>query len=162
MLKVIGTSIGFIFLIFFYLPVSAMEDSRPLSSSGNNLVEFTLGVAFEENESVPEIGLDYEYFLPTMDHHLSLGIATEVEFLHSGPEYLFAPLLSLYYYHAKLFMASGLLTDFSSKNRWKTRFGIGYEFFLDDHNFIIVPTVAWDIVEGEQYPAVVFGLAHEF
>lgn len=140
----------------------AKDDSRPLSSSGNRLIEFTLGVAFKESESVSEIGLDYEYFIPTMDHHLSIGLASEIEFLHSGSEYLIAPLVSFYYYHTKLFLASGLLTDFSSKNRWKTRFGVGYEFFLDGHNLIMVPTVAWDMIEGEQYPAIVLGVAREF
>jgi hypothetical protein len=149
-------------LLFFSTVVLAMEDSRPLSSSGDNLVEFTLGVAFEERESVSEVGLDYEYFIPAMDHHLSIGLATEVEFLQDGTQYLIAPLVSLYYYHTKVFLASGLLTDFSHHNRWKTRVGVGYEFFLDAHDFIIVPTVAWDIVAEEQYPAIVIGIAREF
>lgn len=147
--------------LFFYTPLYAIEKSRPLSSLESNLVEITFGMALDEK--IYEIGLDYEYFLPSMDHHLSIGIASEIEFMQEGHEYFIAPLLSIYYYHTKLFLSSGLLTDFSLRNHWKTRVGVGYEFFLDGHKLIMVPTVAWDMVEGEsQYPAIVLGIAREF
>lgn len=152
-------TLGFMFLSLTSL---AKEDSRPLSSSKNSLVELTLGTAFEDDEAVYEVGLDYEYFIPSMDHHLSIGIASEVEFLNDGPEYLFAPLFSLYYYHMKVFISSGFITDFSNKSRWKSRFGFGYEFFIDKHDYIVVPTLAWDVIESEQYPVVVIGVAREF
>jgi hypothetical protein len=107
-----------------------------------------------------EIGLDYEYFLPGWQHHLSFGVASEIEFLQNDEFYL-GPLVSLYYFHTKVFYTTGIQTNFSGKAYWKNRLGFGYEFFLEEH-FIVVPTIAVDRAEGEFHRAFSLGFAWEF
>lgn len=139
----------------------SIEKSRPDSIGGDYLFELNIGLALEEEEDVEEVGFDVERFLDGSEHHFSIGFATELEFKDHGEEIFLAPLFSVYYFHMKLFLASGLLTDFDEENEWKTRLGLGYEFFLKGE-YLLIPIVAIDYIDSEFSPALGLGLAHEF
>lgn len=154
-------------LILFALIISvtglnmshAMEKSRPKSIAGDYVVELNIGGFFEEEEKVLEFGFDFEYFVPGYHHHLSIGLATEVEF-RSEDEFFFAPLISYYYHHFKFFLASGILTKFH-ESEWKTKFGIGHEFFLAPE-WILIPSIAYDRINEENGFSIAVGIGHEF
>ncbi len=150
-----------LFLSMFFPSLSfALEDSRPQSEGKDHLLEVTIGQIKIKEREVFEAGFDYEYFFPNADHHFSLGVASEIEFL-SEDEYYLGPLFSLYYFHYKLFVTSGLQTNFSGKTFWKNRLGLGYEIFVTD-SFILIPGISVDRSEGEYHRALTVGAAIEF
>lgn len=149
-----------LFVTLFNNTTFALEDSRPQSSGDERLFEVTAGQVKVGEHEIFEVGVDYEYFVPGWEHHLSFGVASEIEFLQKD-EYYLGPLVSLYYFHTKAFYTSGIQTDFSGKSYWKNRVGLGYEFFVKEH-VIIVPTIAVDRAEGEYHRAFNIGFAWEF
>jgi len=151
----------FLLLIFVANFSWANSKSRPNGISGDYLLELNAGVTFEDEEDVFEFGIDLERFIDGTHHHFSYGLATEAEFKDESTEYFFGPLISAYYFHFKVFITSGILTDFDGEDFWRTRVGAGYEFVWK-RGWIIIPTFAFDYIDDEINPAIVFGLAHEF
>lgn len=149
-----------LFTLLMGLNSYAKEESRPDSIGGDYIVEVNNGIVFEENEDVYEIGFDFEYFLPKSRHHFSIGLATEIQ-VKEHMQYYIGPLFSAYYYHTKLFISAGLLTDFDGENLFRSRLGLGYEFIFANHN-IIIPTVTIDVDHEEVSWGILIGLAHEF
>ena len=150
-----------LFVLLNFNSALAKEMARPSSMGGDYLLELNSGVVFENSEDVFELGFDLERFIDGTHHHFSLGFASEVEFKEHSDEYFFGPLLSAYYLHFKGFVTSGLLTDFSHENQWKTRIGIGYEIIWLPH-WLLVPTIAMDFIDSHIDPAITIGLACEF
>ena len=138
--------------------------SRPEKLGGDYIFEFVAGAVFEGGHegAVPEIGFDLEYFVEGYDHHLAIGISTELEQtdMHGSLNFI-GPTVALYYYHIKTFASFGVLTDFSHYNVGKGRIGIGYEYFLDS-GLILVPTIAVDRIQNHTFPALALGFAKEF
>lgn len=147
-------------IIAFSEPLWSMEESRPLSSGNDQLIEFNFGEVRVKGHEVFEAGIDYEVFTPGFDHHLSFGVASEIEFL-THDEFYLGPMVSLYFFHTKLFYTSGVQTDFKNKTFWKNRLGLGYEYLAAEH-LIFVPTIAVDRSEGEFHRAINLGIALEF
>jgi|GEM_PF-2608160 len=139
----------------------AKEQSRPDSIGGEYVLELNTGVAFEDSEDNLEVGIDFEKFVNGSRHHFSIGLATEIDFRELDEAYFLGPLLSAYYFHFKLFLTTGILTNFEEYNEWKTRMGLGYEIvWLEE--WIIVPTLSIDSVENRLNLAASLGLAWEF
>ena len=111
--------------LFVNFSANAKEKSRPDSKGGDFLIELTTGLVLEEHEDVFELGIDFEHFISGTNHHFSNGLASEIEFKDHGSEYFFGPLISGYYHHFKLFLTTGVLTDFEGQNKWKNRIGFG-------------------------------------
>ena len=154
----------FAFLLFVLAPAhkcKAIEKSRPKSMSGDYIIEFNSSLIFKKEKPVFEVGVDFERFIEGSNHHFSYGFAAEFEQTKYLSEYFVGPMISAYYFHFKIFLASGILTDFDGMNLWKSRLGIGYEFAWSSH-WLVVPTVALDYVDSEFNPAIVLGLACEF
>ena len=151
----------FMATLCWYPYVEGNEKSRPHSIGGEYIVEYNTGLALESSEGVFEVGVDFERFVKGTDHHFSLGFSTELSFNEWGKGYFFGPLLGAYYLHFKMFIASGVLTDFESHSLWKTRVGAGYEIILYK-SWIFVPTIAVDFLDGHLNPTMALGVACEF
>jgi len=160
--KIIQSYFNVILVVLISTPASAREDSRPNSIGGDYIFEVVSGFISEEQKTNFELGFDFETFIPGTDHHISLGLSSEIEFSdHERRRYFFGPLLSYYYRHFKIFLSSGMQTDFDEYEKWKSRIGLGYEVVWLKH-WLVVPTIAMDHVEGKLYPAYSIGLACEF
>lgn len=141
--------------LLLLLPVSLLANSSPY----HQLIELTAGKIWTQHDQFYELGLDYEYFPRKFDHHLSFGIATELEFEEEN-EFFVGPLVSIYYHLVKYFLTTGL-QGHDSYWRLKTRMGIGYEFYIKQ-NLILVPNLTADYIDQEIHPGISLGLAHEF
>ena len=134
--------------------------SRPQSTGSENLIEVTVGQIEIEKQQFLEVSIEYEYFIPSSNHHFSIGLSSEIEFKNRD-EYFLGPMVSLYFFHMKLLYTSGLQTSFDGNNYWKNRIGLGYEYYIKEH-IIIVPTIAADFIEGKTHRSLGIGLAKEF
>ena len=151
-----------VFALFFsFFTSQAREKSRPKSLGGDYLLELTLGVVDEGEEDIFEFGIEVERFLDKAEHHCAIGLVLEPGFSDEKKSTYMALSMSLYYYHYKAYLSSGLLSDFDDINEWKTRFGLGKEFFLA-RNYILVPALVVDNIRDEFNPGISIGLAHEF
>lgn len=148
-------------LIFLPILSSAKQKSRPQSIGGDYLLELTMGVVNEGEEAVFEVGVEVERFLDPLAHHCALGFVFETS-LENGRELYYTALsASAYYYHYKIYLSSGLFSDFDKVDEWKTRMGFGKEFFLR-RDFILVPAFTLDYIGRDVNPGFSMGLAHEF
>ena len=112
-----------------------------------------------------ELGIDFEKFVENTNHHLAIGLASEIVFEREGRferEYYLGPSISTYYHHFKLYFTTGILTDLRGENEWKSRVGVGHEFFFSKRNWLLVPSVALDFLDGKVNPALSLGFAREF
>jgi len=151
-----------LFVLFLVsMPSQAREKSRPQSIGGDYLLELTLGFVDEGEEDVFEFGIEIERFLDKLEHHCAIGLVLEPGFSDEKKATYMALSMSFYYYHYKAYISSGLLSDFDDENEWKTRLGLGKEFFLA-RNYILVPALVVDNIRDEFNPGISIGLAHEF
>lgn len=150
---------GLLIIFGFSSTVLARDLSRPESPGGDQLVEVNLGIFIEGEQTEPELGFDYEYFVSGTEHHLSVGAATDVSFGESHTEFYLGPLVSGYYHHFKLFWTSGVSTANFVEAHERHRTGLGYEIF---DSVIYVPSLAYEKNGDKEGVVVMLGVAQEF
>lgn len=149
-----------VLLLSYHIHCHGKEKSRPQSIGGDHIYEVNLGSEKVKDHSYFELAFDYEYFIPGYNHHLSIGVATDLTFKSDILTYL-GPLISYYSHHVKYFLTAGPANQ-AGHNKFKYKGGIGYEFFPEWTEFIIIPTMAYAKIGSEEAYTLSLGCAHEF
>lgn len=142
-------------LIIFFVPLFVQASSSPYPQ----LIELTGGKIWQENGPFNKVGEHWEYFPENFDHHLSFGLASEMEF-EERKEFYGGPELSLHFDHVKYFVSAGFQGD-DTNWRMKTRTGVGYEFHIQD-DLILVPNLTANYFNEELHPGLSLGLTQVF
>ena len=151
----------FLLIIICNTNISAKELARPESIGGDYLLEASLGFVSEEGETLYDFGLEVETFIDALKHQCAIGLSFEVEDLDGELTYFAEGLASFYYHHFKFFISTGTLFGPRDFKEWKTRFGLGHEFFIKK-DYILIPAITMDRLESESYFGFNLGFAKEF
>ncbi|MEM7647145.1 MAG: hypothetical protein AAF203_09565 [Pseudomonadota bacterium] len=148
------------FILFFTLTIFSTSQAQA-ENHDNYLIEITTGSVQGEHEKSNDYGIEFETFLSGFHHHLAVGLVAEVETPDDDNILYVGPLVSLYYEHFKVFVSGGWQSHFDHQLMAKLRLGLGYEYELG-HHFYLIPSVAQDWVEQESFMATNIGLARTF